>query len=441
VERKVFFPYQRAVSDWASSRQSVALFLEMRLGKTLVTLRWLEQRLGSIGSLQKGGWRALVVCPKTVIPGWLEEAASESLPAQVLKSITLTPAHGLYLINYEQVRLHPRILDLGWDAVVLDESTRIKNPKSKISKVLTGVFWAPHRAILSGLPAPESDLDYFQQMKFLSPQGRFMGCKNFWEFRNRFCVRWGYDWTLKPGVRKQIKAAVSRHAYVLSRKHAKVGSLKLRESRHVELTSELKKEYRHVKKLFATQRGDETKYAVVRETWLLRIAGGFHPTELTLMSKAKLNELQELLTGELKGQSVVVWCRFTAEIKAVSQFLADHGHPVLRLTGALSPEKRNVQIQRFRKRPGRVLVSQIKLGKFGLDLSVADTAIYYSNTYSMEDRYQSEDRIISPTKKTPVLLIDLIAKGTVDEVVLQATRLKYADSKSLLAMICEHARS
>jgi hypothetical protein len=83
------------------------------------------------------------------------------------------------------------------------------------------------------------------------------------------------------------------------------------------------------------------------------------------------------------------------------------------------------------------MLAQVKCGKFGLDWSVASTAIYYSNPYDMEDRAQSEDRIVSATKTEPVLYIDLITKDTIDEEVTEVLRDKNVTARSFFNSIDE----
>ena len=55
----------------------------------------------------------------------------------------------------------------------------------------------------------------------------------------------------------------------------------------------------------------------------------------------------------------------------------------------------------------------------GINLSAADTAIYFSNSWALQDRLQSEDRILSPENNT-LLYIDLITKNTIDEDIMLA---------------------
>jgi len=51
----------------------------------------------------------------------------------------------------------------------------------------------------------------------------------------------------------------------------------------------------------------------------------------------------------------------------------------------------------------------------GVDLSRADTIIFYSNWYDYEIRTQFEDRVIHPLKKVPVLIVDIVIENTLDE--------------------------
>jgi SNF2 family DNA or RNA helicase len=67
----------------------------------------------------------------------------------------------------------------------------------------------------------------------------------------------------------------------------------------------------------------------------------------------------------------------------------------------------------------------VATGGIGLNLTQATTVIYYSNTFSYEDRKQSEDRAhrIGQTADK-VLYIDLQAQNTVDSKIIAALLLK-----------------
>src|SRR5581483_9357605 len=99
-----------------------------------------------------------------------------------------------------------------------DESVKIKRPESLVTKIcVRGFREAGCRMALSGLPAPEEELELFSQFQFLN--GEFLGYENFWNFKqNKFRPSWGHDWVPKPGALKQIRDELHSKAFVLTRK-------------------------------------------------------------------------------------------------------------------------------------------------------------------------------------------------------------------------------
>jgi SNF2 family DNA or RNA helicase len=276
VVSRALFPYQQTALDWATDRDRIALFMEMRLGKTIVAIRWAQ--------LSKST-RVLVVGPLSVLPGWENELRAEGLSriyflrgSRHQKWMAATqPRAGWFLVNYEGLRAAPELFGLKWDVVIADESTRIRVPTAQITKLMsTRLDHVPRRAILSGLPNPESHLDFFCQFRFLN--GQFLNFNNYWAFRDTLHTQVGYEWLPKKGVKDRIRSEVREHAFTLRRKDAGIGSRKLYERRVVDCAPEIRRYIRQVKKDFRFQEL-ETKHAVVQATWLRRLAGGFEPTQ------------------------------------------------------------------------------------------------------------------------------------------------------------------
>ena len=90
------------------------------------------------------------------------------------------------------------------------------------------------------------------------------------------------------------------------------------------------------------------------------------------------------------------------------------------ITGKATLSSRRNIISLFQKKKFRVLLLQEQIGQYALNLSVADTAIYYSNGFSWEIRSQTMERIEHPTKKSPLLFIDLVTEDSMDARVLRA---------------------
>lgn len=70
----------------------------------------------------------------------------------------------------------------------------------------------------------------------------------------------------------------------------------------------------------------------------------------------------------------------------------------------------------------RFFVGQPKTGGYGITLTAANTVIYYSNSYDLEIRLQSEDRAHRIGQKNKVTYIDLVSPQTIDEKILKALR-------------------
>ena len=78
----------------------------------------------------------------------------------------------------------------------------------------------------------------------------------------------------------------------------------------------------------------------------------------------------------------------------------------------------------YKDSPLRFFVGQPKTGGYGITLTEATTVIYFSNSYDLEIRLQSEDRAHRIGQHHPVTYIDLVSPKTIDEKILKALRSK-----------------
>jgi SNF2 family DNA or RNA helicase len=429
--RKTFLKHQDEAMAYARKRKAIGLFLAMRLGKTPVAIRWARKhRLRKI----------LVVAPLSVLPGmqWDDEIRQETGRTPIIwpdwkKQTWLIHAEnipGWYGINYEAIRNNPDILDFDWDGIILDESTRIRNPKAQITKILLNATdHIRYRAILSGLPNPESPLDLFCQMKFL--HGEFLGYNNYWAFRQSKFNQVGYMWFPRKGVTEQIKQAIHTKCFIRSQRQVGMGNKKVFERRYVYMTSVQKRLQREIEREFTAGKEHSTKWAPVQQTWLARLAGGFGPG-LEMLTDNKLRLLKQIVTEEKSKDQIVVWFRFTAEIKAAYTMLRNAGVSCKIIRGKTDKRKRPIIQRKFHAGTYRVLLMQVKVGQYGLNLACANIAIYYSNAWDHEIRSQSQQRIEHMMKKVPLLYIDLVTKDSIDEAVLDTLQEKKRDSRRFL---------
>jgi SNF2 family DNA or RNA helicase len=436
-----FYPHQVKALAYAAPRSRIFLAMEMRLGKSAVTIRWAKAR---------GLKKVLVVAPLTTInPGWVEELEREGVPdrrvhilSEIKKSDRLSVLRALpgwHLINYEYVRTNPDVLEILGDSddvgLVLDESTRIRSPKAGITKAILRNTKCEHRALLSGLPNPESVMNWFNQIVF--QKGNMMGTDNYWAFRHKnfYLPPWSqWDWRPKKGVMEKIKSEVHSSVFIMTAKMAGMGNKHVYEKRMVEMNRMQQHTQRTIMKDFAYA-DVETKWAPVQQTWLARLAGGFSPDGKELMSDAKLKALVEILKEDMPGKQLVVWARFRSEIKTIRQWLNSKKIKTASMTGGTDRVKRKERIKDFQNGKIRVLVIQAKLGMYGLNLAAADADVYYSNMWDNEVRSQCEKRIEHLTKKRPLLHIDLMTRDSVDEEVVPRLRQKKLTAKQFNLVI------
>jgi SNF2 family DNA or RNA helicase len=147
-----------------------------------------------------------------------------------------------------------------------------------------------------------------------------------------------------------------------------------------------------------------------------------------------MSELMDIV-DEVQGKAII-WASYTHDIQQIAEALRDRFGPesVATYYGATPQEERQDIVTRFQDKTGplRFFVGQPRTGGYGITLTAANTVIYYSNSYDLEIRLQSEDRAHRIGQKGSVTYIDLVSPDTVDEKVLQALRDKISIANQVL---------
>lgn len=423
--RRRLRPHQVKALQHLLHHKHAGLFYEMRLGKSLATIRRVE-----LGRPSK----VLVVAPPSAMDGWCDELAAEGLPvAKLVGSRTQrlklldSQAAIWHLINSQGHIALPEIGERAWDVVVVDESTFIKNPQAKVTKFfLNGFARTDHRYLLTGLPNPESDLDLVCQMIFM--RGQCCGYSSYWNFRARMMEpgRMHWEWQFKPGAREALWEQVDTYCLRLSRKEAGWDIPKVYQRRGIDLPGPVARTYNTLERdmILETASGTYNMHWAA-EQWvaLHRLASGLGPNG-ELLHRGKVDVVCTLANGELASQQVVVWGTYLDAIHHTALALRRCGHTVETITGADHPQERTRKRVAFQDGHIQWLVVQSQVGETGMNLSAANTAIYLQQPPGRSARLQTEDRIISLDKPGPMLYIMLLAHGTVDEDLYVAHQVK-----------------
>lgn len=435
-------PHQKDILRYMMNTNTPALFIDMRLGKTILTIEY---------AIRKGLKNVLVIAPMSTLNSWERELRVEGIRCcktdrakskESIKNILTSP----WVLANPQKLARPKI-PIGhrllggykterwpfakrkWDLIVIDESSRIKNPKSGYFKELMKNYSeVPHKILLSGTPTPENILEAVPQLLFLL--GEVMGCRSYWEFLAKYTTKWGYDRYLYKGAREKLNALLHDKAYFLTQKKAGVAQ----PARYIKIIhAKNKKQKELIKQIrndFEMDIGDkhyETSYILPTLMWACRVDGGI--VDGNVINESKYDSLYRIIHG-VNGQ-VVVWFRFNEELHYCEKRLADSGISVRAYYGDVSVADRKVLEEDFKAGKIKVLLLQVKTGLYALDLSAADVAIYYSNTWSLEERLQSEKRISHPKKKSTLKYYDLISKGWPGTTIYNALRRKNISARMI----------
>ena len=455
-------PYEHQLNalkkSWA--QETYALFMEMGTGKSKVLV-------DNIGMLYDAGAirGAIVVAPKGVYKNWdqiefpthmaehveyskvlWEPIASKKKQAELDTLFDGKDELKILIMNVEAfstskgLDFADRFLSIfGKRALIgIDESTTIKNPTAKRTKnILKLRNLAKYRRILTGSPVTKSPLDLYSQCEFLDPF--HLGHSSYYSFRSRYAHMLDRNF---GGRRVQIVGSYRRLGE-LTEKLEKFSYRVLKEEcldlpekiymkRSIELSDEQKKVYAQMKQIALAELDGKVMSSVNVMTQLMRLhqitCGHFKADngEVQHLKNNRIDELMSLL-DEVEGK-VIIWANYVEDIKKIVETLKKaYGEAsTVEYHGSVDPRVRQEQIALFQEKNGhtRYFVGNTQTGGYGITLTAANTVIYYSNNYNLEQRLQSEDRAHRIGQNNSVTYVDLVAEKTIDERIVKSLRNK-----------------
>jgi SNF2 family DNA or RNA helicase len=455
-------PYDHQIKalekSWA--QDTYALFMEMGTGKSKVLV-------DNIAMLyDRGAIRgALIVAPKGVYKNWNDIEFPVHLPDHVehtkvlwepsvtkkkqMELDTLFDDKGdlkILIMNVEAFSTKKGLdfahsflnIFLGRALIGVDESTTIKNPTAKRTKnILKLADLAKYRRILTGSPVTKSPLDLYSQCEFLDPY--HLGHQSYYSFRARYANMIDRNF---GGRRVQIVGSY-RRLPELTEKLDKFSYRVLKEEcldlppkvftkRLVELTDEQKKVYAQMKRMAIAELDGKVMSTVNVMTQLMRLhqvtCGHFKADDQTVrpVKNNRITALLELLE-ETEGK-VIIWANYREDIKnIVAELKKAYGEAsTVEYHGGVDATLRQENIAQFQEKnsPTRYFVGNAQTGGYGITLTAANTVVYYSNSYDLEKRLQSEDRAHRIGQTGSVTYVDFIAENTIDEKIVKALRKK-----------------
>ena len=323
--------------------------------------------------------------------------------------------------------------------MIVDEITTIKNPSANRSKNICKISpKIKYKRIMTGSPVTKSPLDLYQQCAFMSK--KLLGYSSFVAFRSRYAVMKQITSTsgrmlLIPSHYtnlEELDLIVKRFSVRVRKKDCLDLPPKIYQQRYVTLSKQQIGVYDNLKKLArATLKNKEVSFAnkLTEILKLHQVCNGFLKSnegeQVSFENDPKMEELLNIIE-EAEGK-FIIWANYVYNIESIVKKLKQiYGeYSTVVIYGNVSTDNRTLAVEQFQNNPRvRFFVGNPATGGYGLTLTEASYVVYYSNSYNLEVREQSEDRAHRIGQKKSVTYVDLIVDKTIDSHIISALKRK-----------------
>lgn len=454
--------YQRRAIRFLLQHQAAGLLVDPGLGKTsvcLATFKVLRQE----GFVQ----RALVIAPRRVMSSVWTGPNGEPTKWQDFEEIEAVALHGpkkrdeldrvlnrrwtgIAVVNPEGLPWLLQNIPRGewpFQWLIVDESSRFKHTNTKRFKLLRPLLpMFMRRTILTGTPAPNGLLDLFGQA-FIMDLGNALG-RYITHYRLKYFDQTGdggFTWVPKPGAEDLIYKALRPLVLRLAGEDYLKLPPYVSNVVSIELPEDAREAYDQMEALLLAEVDGELVTAAnsaVASTKCRQVANGGIYLDLRRETFKNLHDAKTEavvdLVEELEGKPAFVAYEYQHDLARLQA--AFPGAPHL---GKGISTKQQQQIEtdwNAGKIP--VLLAQPQSAAHGLNLQgVGSAVVWHSLTWNLEDYQQLIRRVWRQGQRGRVVVHHLVAKNTVDEVMMSVLRAKAKTQDALLGALKQYARS
>ncbi len=436
--REVLRNYQKVGFNWLKTLIYYGfggiLADDMGLGKTLQVISVL------LSEFKEGHPPSLVVSPTSLIYNW-ESEIKKFAPVLKTQTISGTPQQRaeiiegdteaqVYITTYDLLK---RDIELyksrSFRFVIADEAQFIKNPMTQNAKTLKELN-SQVRFALTGTPIENSLTELWSIFDFIMPGFLFTEAK-FAKHYSTPIIK-NDDQEKATLLRKQIAP------FILRRLKSNV----LKELPEKVETTLLAEMYPRQKKLYAAtllkargeledaisnnEYGKSQLQILAQLTRLRQIC--CHPSMFVEdydSGSGKLDlALETVLSAKQSGQRVLLFSQFTKMLSLLKEALTNEGIGYYYLDGTVSARGRVEMVNQFNAGSKDVFLISLKAGGTGLNLTGADVVIHYDPWWNPAVMDQASDRAHRFGQQKTVYVINLVAKDSIEEKILELQQKK-----------------
>ena len=441
--------YQQYVKDKMIELSYMGAWLDMGLGKTVITLTALHELKYYRFCIRK----ALVIAPKKVAENtWSAEAAKWRHLQDLKVSVVLGTAKqrikaldvnaDVYIINRENTQWIVKHYGNAWpfDVVVLDESSSFKNHQAKRFRALKAVRSKIGRLIeLTGTPSPKGLMDLWAQVYLMDGGqrlGRTISVYREMYFvpdkRNRTTI---FSYAPKDGAADAIYKQIMDICISMKSEDYLTLPEMIVDDIPVMLDPKAQKAYTELEKNMLLTVDDEQ---LVTAATAATLTGKL----LQLCNGAVYDEDQNVLE--------VHDCKIEAFMETIEQLHGQHAlvyyyfrHDRERLISALNKTDLRVRVYQGAQddkdwNAGEIDVLLAQPASCGYGLNLQDGGhhvIWFGLTWSLEEYQQANKRLHRQGQQYPVIIHRLIVQGGTDEDVIKSLEMKDGAQEALLAAL------
>ena len=424
--------YQEYARDWILEHPYCGLLLDMGLGKTLTTLTAIDE----LKNIFCEDHKILIIAPKKVaqetwsteIEKWgFDLTYSKVLGTTKQRVDALETEADLYIINRENVVWLVEYFKTKWPFtfVVVDELSSFKSSKSKRFRALRKVRPKLERFVgLTGTPAPNSLIDLWPQIYLMDRGERLETSQT--RYKNRYFAPDKYNgpivysWTPRPGSEDEIYDKLED--ICVSMKAKDYLNLPGRIDNVVEIELSDYDKYKKLERELVLEEEEVTAAnAAVLANKLLQMANGAiynDDKSVVQLHDDKLDALERIVEDS-QGQPILVFYQYQ--------------HDLERIKKRFKEAEELDSLERWNKGEIPILLCHPQSAGHGLNLQEGGHIIvWFGLTWSLEYYQQANARLNRQGQTETVIIHHLVAKGTLDERVLQVLQSKEKNQDDLL---------
>jgi SNF2 family DNA or RNA helicase len=436
LHKSDFHSYQNKAIEFIIQRRKCALFIDMGMGKTASSATAFLQLYNDFFIS-----KILIVAPLEVVNNvWNQEFKkwSHLKDIEVLRIVgnasqkykaLHTPAI-FYAINRENLQWLVKNHAWDFDAVIIDESSSFKNHDSQRFKSLRAVLPKIKAIVcMTGTPEPNGYHDLWSQI-YLLDQGMRLG-RNITAFRNRWFSRHfkGFGFNINEGAEIEINDKIKDICLSMEAKDYLNLPDKIEVIEHVELPKQAFETYTELEKEFITvlhnEKDIEALSAAALGNKLLQLCNGCiygENKEVYHVHNAKVERLKDIIADN-PTESILIAYNYQSDIEMLRKAI-----PSI----VFLKEDKNA-VEEWNTGKIKYLAAHPASASYGLNLQHGGSMIvWYGLNWSLEYYQQFNARLHRQGQNKPVRIIYLVAKGCIDQKVMEVIKDKAKVQQSFI---------